>query len=101
MHQRHTYKVMSIVTIMLSSMLGNVFVSSYVSALTYQSTVSPEFTINEALTITLSSSDIHIDELVVGQSDISNVVDITVLTNNSYGYTLTSTAGNGDTFTNT
>ena len=101
MHQRHTYKVMSIVTIMLSSMLGNVFVSSHVSALTYQSTVSPEFTINEALTITLSSSDIHIDELVVGQSDISNVVDITVLTNNSYGYTLTSTAGNGDTFTNT
>ena len=101
MHQRHTYKVMSIVTIMLSSILGNFFVSSHVSALTYQSTVSPEFTINEALTITLSSSDIHIDELAVGQSDISNIVDITVLTNNSYGYTLTSTAGNGDTFTNT
>ena len=101
MHQRHTYKIMSIVTIMLSSILGNFFVSSHVSALTYQSTVSPEFTINEALTITLSSSDIHIDELAVGQSDISNIVDITVLTNNSYGYTLTSTAGNGDTFTNT
>ena len=75
--------------------------SEAVSALTYQSTITPEFTINESITVTLSSSYLHIDDLAIGQSNISNTIDVTVLTNNYSGYTLTSTAGDGATYTDT
>ncbi|MBR2709508.1 hypothetical protein IKE72_00280 [Candidatus Saccharibacteria bacterium] len=82
-------------------LLGSIFVAPRSSALSYQSTIKPQFTINDTLTVTVSSADIYINDLAPGQSDISNIIDITVRTNNAYGYTLTSTAGNGDTYKDT
>ncbi len=96
MHKHHLYKMLFTA---VAGLFGNVLMTGSVTALTYQSTVTPEFTINEVLTITLSTEDITIEEVALGQSATSNTVDITVVTNNASGYTLTSTAGDGSTYT--
>lgn len=79
-------------------LVGSAMAAGHVSALTYQETVTPRFTINESINVTVSS-DIVIDELALGQSRASDAVDVTVVTNNSSGYTLTATAGDGSTYT--
>lgn len=92
------------ILLIVMGLVGNamtVGIAGSVSALTYQSEVSPEFTINESISITLSSADIAISGLAIGQSKASDAVDITVLTNNDSGYVLTSTSGDGSTYTNT
>ena len=63
------------------------------SALTYQSSTDVEFTLNPTLNVTLSSSDLTIDNLVPGSSSDSNVITASVSTNAGYGYYLSATAG--------
>ena len=63
------------------------------SALTYQSSTDVEFTLNPTLNVTLSSSDLTIDNLAPGSSSDSNVITASVSTNAGYGYYLSATAG--------
>ena len=71
---------------------GLVLVSG-ASALTYQDGTDVQFTFNSTLSISLSDTDIVIGNLIPGQDDTSNAVDVVVNTNNLYGYTLTATVG--------
>lgn len=64
------------------------------SALTYQDGTNVQFTFDSTLSISLSDADIIIGNLIPGQDDVSNTVDITVNTNNLCGYTLSATVGN-------
>ena len=72
-----------------------------VSALTYQSTVNPTFTINPSVTVTLSSADLVISNLSPSTASDSNVVTITAQSNNSTGYVLNTTVGNNTTYNTT
>ncbi len=66
------------------------------SALTYQTSVDQSFTINDTLTIILSDSKVSIDNLLPGQSADSSILDVTVLSNNPYGYKLSGTVGDSN-----
>ena len=76
-----------------SSLLFLLPVNGVTSALTYQSSTDVEFTLNPTLNVTLSSSDLTIDNLVPGSSSDSNVITASVSTNAGYGYYLSATAG--------
>ncbi len=66
------------------------------SALEYQTSIDQSFTINDTLTIILSDDKVSIDNLLPGQSADSSILDVTVLSNNPYGYKLTGTVGSTD-----
>ena len=63
------------------------------SALNYSSNVGIGFTFNPTLSISLSSSDLIIDNLKPGTTEDSNSINVNVATNAAYGYTLSATAG--------
>ena len=86
--------IISILTLSISSIAVLSSNNSSVSALTYSEDVDVNFTFNTSLTVSLSSSNIVINDLTPGTSDNSNIVDINVVTNNINGYYLTSTVGN-------
>ena len=67
---------------------SNIFNNPYVSALSYQSSVDVGFTFNPILSVSLSSSDLVISNLVPGNTLDSNVINVSVASNASYGYTL-------------
>ena len=77
----------------ISTLIASALVSLQASALTYQSSTDVEFTLNPTLNVTLSSSDLTIDNLVPGSSSDSNVITASVSTNAGYGYYLSATAG--------
>ena len=81
-------------------LLSSAFMSSAVSAVTYQTGVGVSFTFNPKLTLTLSSSNLVISNLAPGTSDNSNEIAITVSTNAAYGYNLSATVGNSTTYNN-
>ena len=62
------------------------------AALTYQSSVSVGFNFNPTITVTLSG-DLLINNLVPNSASDSNIIDITVATNASQGYSLLATVG--------
>ncbi|MCR5700176.1 MAG: hypothetical protein K6G49_01965 [Candidatus Saccharibacteria bacterium] len=71
------------------------FVSSTdIFALTYQDSVDVSFTIQDTITISLSSPNLVINDLIPGTAADSNIITINILSNNPYGYTLNSTVGN-------
>ncbi len=74
-------------------LLGLVFASS-TSALTYQEEIPVSFTFNRGLSLTVSASDLHIYNLVPGNSDESNIITVTTTSNNATGYVLTASVGN-------
>ena len=76
----------------MCALLGFSFMG-FTSALTYQDGTDVQFTFNSTLSISLSDTDIIIGNLIPGQDDTSNAVDVVVNTNNLYGYTLTATVG--------
>ena len=85
--------------IALSGFLGSAFFvlshgfgTANVSAETYQGSVDIKFTFNPALTVTISD-DLNIGDLAPGTFADSNTVQVTVSTNNAYGYTLGATVG--------
>ena len=73
--------------------LGGLFISPYSSALSYQDSVDVEFTFNPSISVTVSG-DLVIENLAPGSSSDSNIIDVSVATNNISGYVLTATAGN-------
>ena len=79
---------LSLVIIMLS--FANIINTS---ALNYQSNVGIDFTFNPTLSINISPSDLIIDNLTPGTSSDSNVINVSVATNASHGYTLSATVG--------
>ena len=74
---------------------SNIFNNPYVSALSYQSSVGVGFTFDPTLSVSLSSSDLVISNLVPGSTLDSNVINVSVASNASYGYAL-STIVNGN-----
>ena len=64
------------------------------SALSYQGNAEIKFTFNPTLSINISPSDLIIDNLTPGTTSDSNIVNVSVATNASHGYTLSATVGN-------
>ena len=84
------------ITILFSLMItiDNSYINdNNVSALDYSSNVGIGFTFNPTLSVSLSSSDLVIPNLVPGSTLDSNSINISVATNASYGYTLSATVG--------
>ncbi len=69
------------------SILSLVYINN-TSALDYSSNVGVGFTFNPALSISLSSNDLVIPNLVPGSMEDSNSINVSVATNAAYGYTL-------------
>ncbi len=63
------------------------------SALNYQSTADIKFTFNPTLSINISPSNLIIDNLVPDTTADSNIINVSVATNASHGYTLSATVG--------
>lgn len=87
------------ITILFSLMItiDNSYINdNNVSALDYSSNVDIGFTFNPTLSISLSSSDLIINNLKPGAIDTSNEININISTNNAYGYSLYASAGNED-----
>ncbi len=63
-------------------------------ALTFSQAVDVSFDFNPTLSVSLSSSDLKIPELVPGNVTDSNTITIGVSTNASFGYTLSANVGN-------
>ncbi len=70
------------------------FVSTPAFAVTYSNDVNVRFTFNSEINIVIDSADIEILDLAPGTSSDSNVVGITISTNNVVGYTASATVGN-------
>ena len=83
-------------TLLISSLtlISAVFAGNAAFALTAQNEAEVEFTFAPSLTLSVSDSDLIIENLMPGTSDISNTVDVTVTTNAVYGYSLLATTGN-------
>lgn len=64
------------------------------SALSYQTETDISFTFNPTISISLSSSDLVIPSLTPGTTSESNSINVVVVTNAAYGYTLSATVGN-------
>ena len=73
--------------------LTNILNINNVSALSYSSNVEVGFTFNPTLSVSLSSSDLVIPNLVPGSTLDSNSINVSVTTNAAYGYTLSTTVG--------
>ena len=87
-------KAKCILSTMALTLIGAGFTGSSALALTEQSEAALEFTFAPSLTLSVSDSDLIIENLMPGTSDISNTVDVTVATNAIYGYSLFATTGN-------
>ena len=85
--------ILYIVVILLS--IINTINFNNASALSYSSEVGVGFTFNPTLSVSLSSSDLVISNLVPGSSADSNSINVSVATNASHGYTLSATVGDG------
>ena len=83
------YKLLAFsITILLSYFLY----VEFTSALTYQSSADVNFTFNPVISLTVGG-DLLINNLTPGNSSDSNVIDVSVTTNASYGYVLSATVG--------
>ena len=86
------------ITILFSLMItidNNSYINSNnnVSALDYSSNIGIGFTFNPTLSISLSSSDLTIDNLKPGTTENSNSINVSVATNAAYGYMLSTNVG--------
>jgi uncharacterized protein (TIGR02145 family) len=84
-------KSFTTLTIILS--LAFALSSIPVSAMTYQDEVNVQFTFEPSLSISLSSPNLIISNLVPGNYSNSNTITVDVNTNNVAGYTLTAKVG--------
>ena len=80
------------------AILGAGCCSTPVLALSYSQAVDVSFTFNPTLSISLSSADLVISELVPGSIADSNTIDINVSTNTAFGYTLSANVGNATSY---
>ena len=70
------------------------FSGAKASAVTYTSEATVQFNFNSEISVVIDSADIEILDLAPGTSSDSNVVGITISTNNVVGYTASATVGN-------
>ena len=80
-------------TVLTASLIGISSLGSSASALTEQRDVNVSFTFNSTLSVSVSNPDLVIDDLVPGTAADSNIINVNVLSNSPYGYTLNSTVG--------
>ena len=106
--KRRTYQGMTsncILAIASLALLGTCAISAGLvptaSALTYQENVDVNFTLLPAVSISLSSSDLIINNLTPGQNLDSNIITLTAASNSPAGYTISSTVGNSTDYTTT
>ena len=78
----------------LSTLISGLFVVAPVSATTYSHDATVQFTFNSEISVVIDTADIEILDLAPGTSSDSNVVGITISTNNVVGYTASATVGN-------
>ena len=81
--------------------LASFVVVSGVSALTYQSNTTLEFTFEPVLSLSISNTNLTINSLVPGTVGTSSDVTVTVNTNSVTGYQLSAAVGNDSTYLNT
>ncbi|MBR0242571.1 hypothetical protein IJQ51_01310 [Candidatus Saccharibacteria bacterium] len=81
-------------------MLGGIVAVQGASALTAQEEVDIYFSFNPTIGLTLSDAKISIEDLTPGNAAKSSNITLTVSSNNTYGYKLLATAGDGDTYLN-
>ena len=72
----------------------SIFGSLPTFATTYSHDVNVRFTFNSEINVVIDTADIEILDLAPGTSSDSNVVGITISTNNVVGYTASATVGN-------
>ena len=97
MRKQHILYITAI-TILFSLMItidnnSHINSNNNVSALDYSSNVGIGFTFNPTLSISLSSNDLVIPNLVPGSMEDSNSINVSVATNAAYGYTLSANVG--------
>ena len=95
MRRQHTLYIVAI-TILFSLMItiDNSYINdNNVSALDYSSNVGVGFTFNPTLSVSISPSDLIIDNLIPGNTLDSNSINVSVATNAAYGYTLSANVG--------
>lgn len=83
----------AIISVLAISIFG-ILIGNFALAITYEKTINPAFTVNDTLTLSLSSPDLVINDLAPGNASDSNTITINVLSNNVTGYVLNSTVGN-------
>ena len=83
--------MLSFINITLYS--SGIFYNINISALSYQGSAEIKFTFNPTLSINISSSDLVIDNLTPGTTSDSNIINVSVATNASHGYTLATIVG--------
>ena len=69
------------------SIISLIYISN-TSALDYSSNVGIGFTFNPTLSVSISPSDLIIDNLIPGSTLDSNSINVSIATNTAYGYTL-------------
>ena len=90
MRKQHILYIVAI-TILFSLIItiDNSYINdNNVSALDYSSNVGVGFTFNPTLSVSISPSDLIIDNLIPGNTLDSNSINVSVATNAAYGYTL-------------
>ena len=87
------------IILILTLTIVSLFTVSHTSALTYQTKIDQDFTINPTISVSLSGN-LVIDNLMPGDSSDSNIVTVNVATNAGYGYYLTATTGTAGGNTN-
>ena len=92
---RYILYIPSTITIIYLSILFQL--ANNASALTYQNDTNIDFTINPTIGISLSSTNLVIDDLAPGSYADSNIITISVNSNASHGYYLSATAGDNNT----
>ena len=86
-------KIITLSSIILTLSLLNITLTS---ALSYEAKTGVSFTINPSLSLSISSSDLVIDDLTPGTTADSNDITISIVTNAAYGYTLSATVDNNN-----
>ena len=84
-----------IITLVLVIIMLSFINTTFTSALSYQSNVGVGFTFNPTLSVSISPSNLVIDNLTPSITADSNAITVSVATNAAYGYTLSATV-NGD-----
>ena len=87
--------ITGIMTIAVISTIANNSTNT-ASALTYSSDTDVSFTFNPTLSISLSDTNINIDNLLPGLSSESSPITVSVNSNTPYGYVLSATVGSDD-----
>ena len=78
-------KIITLISIIIMLSFANI-INTF--ALSYQSNVGVSFTFDPTLSVNISPSDLVISNLTPGATSDSNIINVSVASNTSYGYTL-------------